>query len=109
MFAHSEDPDQTPHSDLGLHCLPMSLKWDAMLISGANTWGYLSRGWSTEYPFVIIHQYVRLRLLCKPGTTPLSKMASKTAANYRNDPWNNNACPKQILSINFVFKPHYQC
>ena len=29
------DPDQTPHSaasDLGLHCFPMSQKWDARLI-----------------------------------------------------------------------------
>ena len=29
---NSEDPDQTPRtaaSDLGLHCLPMSLLWDA--------------------------------------------------------------------------------
>ena len=28
LFANSEDPDQTPHStasDLGLHCLPISL------------------------------------------------------------------------------------
>ena len=28
---NSVDPDQTPHSaasDLGLHCLPMSLLWD---------------------------------------------------------------------------------
>ena len=32
--ANSEDPDQTPRSaasDLGLHCLPMSFLWDAML------------------------------------------------------------------------------
>ena len=32
---NSEDPDQTPHSaasDLGLHCLPMSQKWDDRLI-----------------------------------------------------------------------------
>ena len=31
---NSVDPDQTPHSaasDLGLHCLPMSLLWDARL------------------------------------------------------------------------------
>ena len=30
--ANSEDPDQTPRSaasDLGRHCLPMSLLWDA--------------------------------------------------------------------------------
>ena len=35
MLANSEDPDQTPRSaasDLGLHCLPMSPKWDARLI-----------------------------------------------------------------------------
>ena len=35
MFANSEDPDQTPRfaaSDLGLHGLPMSQKWDARLI-----------------------------------------------------------------------------
>ena len=28
VFANSEDPDQTPHSaasDLGLHCLPITL------------------------------------------------------------------------------------
>ena len=32
--ANSVDPDQTPRSaasDLGLHCLPMSLLWDARL------------------------------------------------------------------------------
>ena len=33
MFnTNSVDPDQTPHSaasDLGLHCLPVSLLWDA--------------------------------------------------------------------------------
>ena len=35
LLANSEDPDQTPRSvesDLGLHCLPMSKKWEAMLI-----------------------------------------------------------------------------
>ena len=34
-IANSEDPDQTPcsaASDLGLHCLPMSQKWDARLM-----------------------------------------------------------------------------
>ena len=34
-IANSEDPNQTPcsaASDLGLHCLPMSQKWDARLI-----------------------------------------------------------------------------
>ena len=29
--AKGVDPNQTPHSDLGLHCLPMSLLWDAGL------------------------------------------------------------------------------
>ena len=31
--ANIVDPDQTPHSaasDLGLHCLPMSVLWNAM-------------------------------------------------------------------------------
>ena len=35
MLANSKVPDQTPRSaasDLGLHCLPMSQKWDARLI-----------------------------------------------------------------------------
>ena len=35
MLANSVDPDQTPRymaSDLGLHCLPMSQKWDTRLI-----------------------------------------------------------------------------
>ena len=34
LNANSVDPDQTPRSaasDLGLHCLPMSLLWDARL------------------------------------------------------------------------------
>ena len=34
LNANSDDPDQTPHfvaSDLGLHSLPMSLLWIAML------------------------------------------------------------------------------
>ena len=35
LLANSVVPDQTPRSaasDLGLHCLPMSIKWDARLI-----------------------------------------------------------------------------
>ena len=35
LLANSEDPDQTPRSavsDLGLHCLPLSQKWNARLI-----------------------------------------------------------------------------
>ena len=54
--------------------------------------------------FVIIYQ--NFRLVChlgKPGITPVFKMASKTTASYRNDPWNNNACLNQILSITFCF------
>ena len=34
LNANSVEPDQTPcsaASDLGLHCLPMSLLWDASL------------------------------------------------------------------------------
>ena len=31
----SVDPDQTPRSDLGLHCLPISLLWD-----GRHKWVY---------------------------------------------------------------------
>ena len=45
-----------------------------------------------------------------PGITPVFKMASKTIASYKNDPWTNNACLNQILSIQFCFKHtyHYQ-
>ena len=35
LLANSVDPDQMPRfaaSELGLHCLPMSQKWDARLI-----------------------------------------------------------------------------
>ena len=39
----------------------------------------------------------------KPGITPVFKMASKTAASYKNDPWNNNACLNQIICIKFCF------
>ena len=34
LFANSVDPDQTPHSaasDLGLHCLPITLLWVSRL------------------------------------------------------------------------------
>ena len=34
LYANSVDSDQMPHSavsDLGLHCLPMSLLWNARL------------------------------------------------------------------------------
>ena len=34
MLANNVDPDQTPRSDLGLHCLPRSQKRDARLIWG---------------------------------------------------------------------------
>ena len=63
--------------------------------SGANTWGYISRGWSTEYhicyyiskcsSWPVVFKIKRLPL-GKPGITPVFKMASKTAASYRNDP-----------------------
>ena len=32
MLANSTDSDRTLHSDLGLHCLPVSQKWGAMHI-----------------------------------------------------------------------------
>ena len=32
-FSKQQDPDQAPqNADLGLHCLPVSQKWDARLI-----------------------------------------------------------------------------
>ena len=47
MQAKGGDPDQTPHSvasDLGLHCLPMSLKKDARHIwVKMHLFGYLIR------------------------------------------------------------------
>ena len=52
--------------------------------------------WSIVFKSSVCH-------LGKPGITPVFKMASKTAASYRNDPWNNNACLYQILSIKFCF------
>ena len=81
-------------------------------ISGANTWVWLSRGWSTEnhicyyiskcssWPIVFKSSVCHLG---KTGITPVFKMASKTATGYRNDPRNNNACLNQILSIKFCF------
>ena len=39
-YANSVNPDQTPRlaaSDLGLHCLPMFLKWDTK-----HTWVYIT-------------------------------------------------------------------
>ena len=63
--------------------------------SGANTCGYLSKGWSTEYHMCYyISKYSCWTVdfkssvchLGKPGITPVFKMASKMAASYRNDP-----------------------
>ena len=83
--------------------------------SGANIWGYLSRGLSTEYhiwyytskcsscPVVFKSSFCHLG---KPGITTVFKMASKTAATYRNDPWNNNASESnhmhKILFLNIL-------
>ena len=84
-----------------------------MLSGGANTWGSLSRGWSTEYhiPYYISKclswPVVFKSSIChlgKPGITPVFKMASKMATSYKNDPWNNNACLNQILLITFYLK-----
>ena len=81
--------------------------------SEANTWGYLSRGWSTEYHICYYiskcssWSVVYKSSIChfgKSDITPIFKMASTTAASYRNDPWNNNACLNQILSITFCFQ-----
>ena len=46
LYANSVGPDLTPHSvasDLGLHCLPMSLLWDTRLIR-VNVCGWVHRG-----------------------------------------------------------------
>ena len=71
-----------------------------MFYSGANTWGYLSRGESTEYhvcyyiskcsswPVGFKSSVFHLDKMC---IIPVLKMASKTTATYRNDPGNNNA------------------
>ena len=34
LLANSEDPDQTLHSDMGLHCLPMSQKHGRLCLHG---------------------------------------------------------------------------
>ena len=52
--------------------------------------------WPTVFKSSVCH-------LGKPGITPVFKMASKTATSYKNDPWNNNACLNQILSVKFCF------
>ena len=84
----------------------------------ANTWGCLSRGWSTEYHICYYISkcsswpVVFKSSVChfgKSSITPVFKMASKTAASNRNDLWNNNACLNQILSIKIVFKHPYYC
>ena len=54
--ANSKDPDQTPRSvasDLGLHCLHMSLLWDARL-----KWvkGYVLRIASQQLHNIIFHR-----------------------------------------------------
>ena len=49
LLANSENPDQTPRSaasDLGLHCLPMSQKWDARLIWVLNSKIIYNFSWS---------------------------------------------------------------
>ena len=47
--------------------------------------------------------------LGKPSITPVFKMASKTAASYRNVPRNEIACPIFIVCIIFGFKMHKTC
>ena len=42
----------------------------------------------------------------KPGITPVFKMASKTAASYRNATRNENSCHLFILCIIFGLKMH---
>ena len=48
LNANSVDPDQTPHSaasDLDLHCLLMSLLWDARLIWVKKTIHHYAQLW----------------------------------------------------------------
>ena len=80
------------------------------LVSGAKTWEYLSRGWSTEYhicyytPKCSSWPVVFKSSICylgKHGITPVFKMASKTAPSYRNYPW-NNSCISESNSIHKI-------
>ena len=65
LFANSGDPDQTPHSaasDLGLHCLPITLlrvsNYNGLKVYG-YTWGFLLPVFKEDnycnYPFVSLH------------------------------------------------------
>ena len=57
--ANSVNPDQTPQnaaSDLGLHCLPMSLLWDArhkwinlLTVGDISKCSYFSQKWVNAY------------------------------------------------------------
>ena len=51
MFANSGDPDQMPHSvasDLGLHCLPITLLWVSRL-------QWVNRPWhSMGFPYLAL-------------------------------------------------------
>ena len=56
--ANNVDPDQMPHSaasDLGQHCLPMSLLWDARLkwvdICGIKIWQFDRKGLFASFNF----------------------------------------------------------
>ena len=62
LFANSGDPDQTPHVDLRLHCLPVShlgvikLKWDN------GTFLVVLFSFCIPYSIVISYPFLSLRL-----------------------------------------------
>ena len=64
LFANSGDPDQMPHSavtDLGLHCLPVTLLWVSRLqwVRGMNL---PQKIFLKEQPLRAMHTYKRVKI-----------------------------------------------
>ena len=73
---------------------------------GALRMGVPVSGLRSTTLFIMYRSVVFKSSVChlgKPCITPVFKMASKTAASYRNVPRNKNACPLFNLCIIFGF------
>ena len=73
LDANNEDPDQTPRSaasDQGLHCLQMSLLWDARL----SMLGKFSADDILKYLIFLIKQALAFHVICFLGAFTLRRI-----------------------------------
>ena len=112
LLANSEDPDQSPSSDLGLHCLPIPKNWDARLIwvkcsSAKKKKEYHNADksliWIRAYRF-----YLKIYNLAKKIDIPLPTYTDEPDNNTASNEKGNNSL-EIIIKVEFYINAPIIC